>query len=86
MFAVTTANKNDPQTLTVYLINGVTGRIIHQFKESNVSDAAQHKVCALFSDQYFVLTLMRQNPTTGISQQEITIIELYSQKKEGDTK
>ena len=86
MFAVTSVNRDDPQTVTVYLINGVTGRIVHQFKEADVSTAAQHKVCTLFSEQYFVLTLMRQNPTTGISQQEIVVIELYSQKKEGDTK
>ena len=50
MFAVTTANKADPSTLTVYLINGVTGRIVHQIKESDVSTSPQHKVCALFSE------------------------------------
>ena len=39
MFAVTSANKADPTTLTFYLINGVTGRIVHQFKESDVSSS-----------------------------------------------
>jgi len=29
MFSVITANKKDPSTLTIYLINGVTGRIVH---------------------------------------------------------
>lgn len=33
MFSVITANKEQPDTLTIYLVNGVTGRIIHQFKE-----------------------------------------------------
>ena len=28
---------------------------------------------------------MRRNPTTGIAQQELTVIELYSKQKEGDT-
>lgn len=39
MFAVTSANKADSTTLTFYLINGVTGRIVHQFKESDVSSS-----------------------------------------------
>ena len=85
MFSVTTVSKNDRSTLTVYLINGVTGRVVHQFKEADVSPAAQHKVCALFSEQFFALTFMRRNPTTGISQQELTVIELYKKQKEGDT-
>ena len=29
LFAVITANKNEPSVLTVYVINGVTGRIVH---------------------------------------------------------
>ena len=59
LFAVTTANRADPSTLTVYLINGVTGRIVHQFKEADVSTSVQHKVCALFSEQFFTLSFMR---------------------------
>jgi hypothetical protein len=86
MFSVITANRNDPSTLTVYLINGVTGRIVHQFKETNVSASPQHKVCQLFTEQYFILTVMRKNLVTGISQQELIVIELYSNKKEGNTK
>jgi len=86
MFAVTSANKADPTTLTFYLINGVTGRIIHQFKESDVSSSPQHKVSTLFSEQFFTVSFMRTNPATGFSQSELTVIELYSQKKEADTK
>ena len=37
LFAVITANKNEPSVLTVYMIDGVTGRIVHQFKEADVS-------------------------------------------------
>jgi hypothetical protein len=59
MFAVTTVNRAEPSTLTVYLINGVTGRIVHQFKESDVSTSPQHKVCTLFSEQFFTLSFMR---------------------------
>lgn len=86
MFAVTTFSKSDASTLTVYLVNGVTGRIAHQFKESNVSRGSPHKVCALFSEQFLILSFMRVNPVTGISQQEVTVLELYSKQKEGNTK
>ena len=77
LFAVTTVNRADPSILTVYIINGVTGRIIHQFKEADVSTSLQHKVCALLSEQFFTLSFMRKNPQTGIAQQELTVIELY---------
>lgn len=85
MFSVVTANKNDPSTLTVYLINGVTGRIVHQFKEANVSASSQHHISTIFSEQFFIMSLVRMNPITGVSQNELTVIELYSKKKEGDT-
>ena len=85
MFSVVTANKNDPSTLTVYLINGVTGRIVHQFKEAGVSASSQHHVSTIFSEQFFIMSLVRVNPITGVSQNELTVIELYSKKKEGDT-
>ena len=68
MFSVITASTADPTALTVYIVNGVTGRIVHQFKELNVSDSEQHKVCSFFSEQFFIMSLMRVNPTTGISQ------------------
>ena len=74
-----------PSTLTVYLINGVTGRIVHQFKEAGVSASSQHHVSTIFSEQFFIMSLVRVNPITGVSQNELTVIELYSKKKEGDT-
>lgn len=37
MFSVITSKKSDPTTITAFIINGVTGRIIHQFTEINVS-------------------------------------------------
>ena len=67
MFSVVTESAEDPSTLTIYIINGVTGRIVHQFKETNVSTHSQHKVCSFFSEQFFILSFMRSNPTTGIS-------------------
>ena len=44
-----------------------------------------HTIATLFSEQYFALSFMRQNPQTGISQQELTVLELYEKKQELDT-
>lgn len=85
MFSVVTAAANDPSTITIYLINGVTGRIIYQFQEQNVSPSPSHTIASLFNEQYFALSFMRQNPQTGISQQELTVVELYDKKQEQDT-
>ena len=85
MFSVITNQANDPNTVTIYLINGVTGRIVYQFREANVSASSIHSIASLFSEQYFALSFMRQNPQTGISQQELTVLELYDKKQELDT-
>ena len=59
MFYVISSEINDPSTITVYLINGVTGRIVYQFQEQNVSSSEAHTIASLFSEQYFVLSFMR---------------------------
>ena len=59
---------------------------MHQFKEADVSTSVQHRVCALFSEQFFTLSFMRRNSQTGLYQQELTVIELYKKQKESDTK
>ena len=50
MFSVVTAAANDPSTITIYLINGVTGRIIYQFQEQNVSPSPSHTIASLFNE------------------------------------
>lgn len=85
MFAVITRNKEEPTTLTVYIINAVTGRINHQFKEYNVSNSPQHKICQFFDEQFYVLTFSRLNGSSGIAQQEMVTMEMFSTKKEDDT-
>lgn len=85
IFTLITANKDDRSSITVQLINSVTGRVIHQFQEHNVSPSSTHAIASLLSEQYFALSFMRLNPMTGVSQQELTVIELYSKKKEEDT-
>jgi hypothetical protein len=84
MFAVTTQNQERPSTLTVMLLNGVTGSIIHQ---SKIHDASpNHAYSTIFTENYFVATFQRHNRDTGLTQQELQVIELYAKKQEDDTK
>lgn len=85
MFSIITTQADNPSIITIYLINGVTGRIVYQFQEQNVNQSSIHTIATLFSEQYFALSFMRQNPQTGISQQELTVVELYEKKQELDT-
>jgi hypothetical protein len=77
MFAVTTKNLDDPSTLTLMLVNGVTGSIIHQSKINNVSP--NHAYSTVFTENFFAAAFQRRNINTGLSQQELTVVELFSQ-------
>jgi len=85
MFAVMMAQADDPTELTVMLINAVTGRIIHQFSESDVSNSKAHPVSTLFTENYFAISFMRLNLASGLTQQELTVVQLYQKKQENDT-
>ena len=50
MFSVMTRVKDDPLKVVVRIINGVNGRIIHQFFQSYVSNDATHPVSSLFTE------------------------------------
>ena len=84
MFAVTTQNVEDPSVLTLMLLNGVTGSIIHQSNINNVSP--NHAYSTVFTENFFAATFQRRNSITGLSQQELTVVELFAQKQEDDTK
>jgi hypothetical protein len=62
IFTLITSQKSDPSSITVQLINSVTGRIVHQFQERNVSPSPQHGIATLLSEQYFAISFMRLNP------------------------
>lgn len=74
MFAVVTTQVNDPTELTVFIINSVTGRVVHQFSESDVSPSKAHPVSLLFTENYFALSFMRLNLESGLTQQELTVV------------
>lgn len=74
MFAVVTVEADDPTELTVFIINSVTGRVVHQFTESDVSPSKAHPVSLLFTENYFAISFMRLNLESGLTQQELTVV------------
>ena len=85
MFAVISSPMDDPTELTIQIINAVTGRVVHQFKESEISPSSAHPVSCLFTENYFALSFMRLNLVSGLAQQELTVVQLYQKKQENDT-
>jgi len=75
MFAITTKNLDESSTLSLILINGVTGSVIHQSKINNVSPS--HAYSTVFTENFFAAAFQRRNTQTGLSQQELTVVELF---------
>ena len=76
----------DDSSITVYLINSVTGRVIHSFSENNVVvNGDSSPLASVFSENLFALAFHRMNGSTGIAQQELTVVEMFEKKQEDDT-
>jgi hypothetical protein len=84
IFALITASKSDHSEVTVYLINGVSGRILHKYIERKVRLDLPFDI--VLSENIFVFSFQRQTPSTGLSHQELTVTELYSARQEDNTK
>jgi hypothetical protein len=53
MFAISTLKVSDPTLVTVMLVNGVTGTIVHTHQIDNVSMSGKHAFATLFTENYF---------------------------------
>lgn len=69
--------------LVFYLINGVSGKIIHRFFEKKVD--LEKPFDMLLSENNFIVAFQRILPN-GLTQQEISVTELYKQRVEDSTK
>ena len=54
LFSVIIAKESDPTFLTVYLINGVTGRIVHEFSEENVNYSNYAPLSTFINENFFI--------------------------------
>lgn len=50
-----------------------------------MSGSSKHPVSTIFTENYLIMSFMRHNPTSGLSQQELTVVELFHQRQETDT-
>lgn len=53
MFAITSTKVSDPTQVTVTIVNGVTGAIMHQHSIDNVSISGKHIFATLFTENFF---------------------------------
>jgi hypothetical protein len=53
LFAITTCKISDPTLITVMLVNGVTGSIVHSHQIDNVSISGKHAFATLFTENFF---------------------------------
>ena len=67
----------------VYLVNGVSGKVIHRYLERKVR--LDQPIDFVLSENLFVLAFQRQ-AANGLSHQELTVTELYSSRQEDNTK
>lgn len=88
MFALATKaeqeNSNSSKVM-IYLINGVTGKVVQQFYEKNVVLSEVNDIAILFNENYFAMAFHRMNQQTGLSQQELTVVEIFANRQENDT-
>ena len=83
LFAVSTFDAQ-LKRLSIYIINGVSGKIVYKFSESNVSEG--EAIDMHLSENKFVLSFKRISRFAGsLPQQELIVTEFYSSKEEQDT-
>lgn len=83
VFALATYSQDSINELFVYLINGISGKVIHRYLEKRVR--LDLTIDFVLSEHLFILAFQRQD-INGLSHQEITVTELYSQRQEANTK
>lgn len=70
-------------TLSIYIIDGVTGKIVHKFTEASVTP--NEPVDMLLSENYFILAFKRASRSSGLPLQELSVTEFYESLEEKDT-
>ena len=83
LFAVSTFDSEQAK-LSIFIVNGVSGKIVYKFSESNVSEG--EAIDMHLSENKFVLAFKRISRFAGaLPQQELIVTEFYSSKEEQDT-
>jgi hypothetical protein len=80
LFAISTLNEALGK-LSVHVINGVSGKVVYKFAESDIDALAP--VDMVFTENFLVVAFRRI--TGEISTQELSVAELYHSRMEQDT-
>jgi hypothetical protein len=70
-------------TLQIFVVNGITGKIIYKFQESSV--ATKEPIDMLLEENFFILTFKRQAKGSGLPIQQLSVTEFYESNEEKDT-
>lgn len=70
-------------TLQVFLIDGVTGKIVYKFSEVNV--AVNEPADMVLCENYFILAFKRASKSSGLPIQVLSVTEFYESNEEKDT-
>ena len=75
---------NNAGVLQIFIINGISGKIVYKFSEKNVS--LNESIDMLLADNYFILAFKRASSAKGgLPRQELSVTEFYESHEEKDT-
>lgn len=67
-FAVIASKESNPSEISFFVVNAVSGHIVHQYSEKNVQRSNKSKVTCVLSENVLAVTLQKINIATGLSQ------------------
>lgn len=73
----------ETQILQIYIIDGVSGKIVYKFSEAGV--AQNEPTDMILSENYFLLAFKRAAKSGGLPQQALSVTEFYESNEEKDT-
>jgi len=83
LFVVSTLDSTST-TISIYIINGVSGKIVYKFKEQGI--AANEPIDMFLNENYLILAFRRSSDAYGnLPKQEISVSEFFQSREEADT-
>jgi hypothetical protein len=69
--------------ISVYIINGISGKIVYKFKEKDID--VQKPIDMVIAENYCITSFVRRTKTGSVQGQELSVVELYQSRIEQDT-
>lgn len=68
LIVVSASNEDDPSEMTFFVVNTITGHVVHQWTEKYVDRHSKALVSVVISENVVVVAFQRFNIATGLSQ------------------